>query len=125
MSFSSLNFIGIWSCIAAGLNCRVPYQQSSTPEADVGVNRKALFNICKKTIKKCTPELRMFELYTKMGGPPEMDGLKTAYKMAAAQVAQLEKLLPLTAKLHENVLYEACLETQSACWALRCEDKNE
>ena len=65
----------------------------------------------KADLEKSAPLLTMPDV-------PRLARAKAAQKLATEHIARLEKMLPKTSKLHENDLYEACLNTQSACMAL-------
>ena len=90
-----------------------------------------MYNIGKKTVKhfkvdidKYTSYLQMKENMLQKGiAVPErsalMDVVNLPHKTAAEHLKKLETLLPKSAKLHVNTLYEACLTTQSACMAFQ------
>lgn len=86
------------------------------------LRRKALYNIGKKTVAYFSGELR--DCASLLDMPDSMmrgqlKGIKAAHKLASQHIANLEKMLPKAARLHENDLYEACLNTQSAGMALK------
>ena len=81
--------------------------------------RKALYNIGKKTVTRFSADLRKTAPVLACPNLPHFTAVRTAHKLASQHLSQLQALLPKAAKLHENVLYEACLNAQSACMAVQ------